>query len=282
MRPLRSAKSLQRFLDPDTVGKTKSWLSRFATCFMSPDQESTAASVKSEWFTATHWSVVLMAGQTSSPQAAEALEKLCRTYWYPLYVYVRRQGHAPHDAQDLTQEFFARLLARNYLGTVGREKGKFRSFLLAALNHFLADELDRAMAAKRGGGKILISLDDADAETRYQADMVSPLAPDKIFEKRWATTLLEQAFAKLREEAAAAGMGKRFERLKIFLEDGTEPGDYAGVGMELGMTANTVAAAVHRLRQRYRELVRSEIANTVAGPDEVKEEMRHLFAALAQ
>src|SRR6266404_3200449 len=172
---------------------------------MSPDKANTGVPDKAEWFTATHWSVVLMAGQASSPQAAEALERLCRTYWYPLYAYVRRQGHAPHDAQDLTQEFFARLLARNYLATVGREKGRFRSFLLAALNHFMADERDRAKAAKRGGGKALISLDEEDAETRYQADMASPLSPDKIFEKRWATTLLEQAFTRLRDESVAGG-----------------------------------------------------------------------------
>ncbi len=223
-----------------------------------------------------------MAGQTSSSQAADALEKLCRTYWYPLYAYVRRQGQSPHDAQDLTQEFFARLLARNYLGTVGREKGKFRSFLLAALNHFMADERDRARAAKRGGGKALISLDEEDAETRYRADIASPLPPDKIFEKRWATTLLEQAFAKLREESVAAGKGERFDRLKVFLQEGSDPGDYAAIGVELGMAANTVAAAVHRLRDRYRELVRAEIAHTVASPEEIQEEMRHLFSALAQ
>ena len=223
-----------------------------------------------------------MAGQACSTQAAEALEKLCRTYWYPLYAYVRRQGNSPHDAQDLTQEFFSRLLARNYLGTVGREKGKFRSFLLAALNHFMADERDRARAAKRGGGKVLISLNEDDAETRYQADMASPLPPDKIFEKRWAITLLEQAFAKLREESVAAGKGERFDRLKVFLQEGTDPGDYAAIGLELGIAANTVAAAVHRLRDRYRELVRAEIAHTVAGPEEIQEEMRHLFAVLAQ
>src|SRR5438874_3181457 len=158
-----------------------------------PSSNQDSAPEKAQWFSTTHWSVVLAAGDRASHQAAEALEKLCRTYWYPLYAYVRRQGHSPPDAQDLTQEFFARLLARNYLGTVGREKGKFRSFLLAALNHFLADERDRAKAAKRGGGKTLISLDEEDAESRYQADMASPLSPDKIFEKRWATTLLDQA-----------------------------------------------------------------------------------------
>ncbi len=249
---------------------------------MSPDKANTGVPDKAEWFTATHWSVVLMAGQASSPQAAEALEKLCRTYWYPLYAYVRRQGHSPHDAQDLTQEFFARLLARNYLGTVGREKGKFRSFLLAALNHFMADERDRARADKRGGGRALISLNEDDAETRYQADLASPLTPDKIFEKRWATTLLEQAFAKLREESVAAGNAERFDRLKVFLQEGTDAGDYAAVGSELGMAANTAAAAVHRLRQRYKNLVRAEVANTVASPDEIKEEMNYLLAALGQ
>src|SRR2546430_9141324 len=194
------------------------------------DRSPTAPGV----FATTHWSVVLTAGETSSPQAAEALEKLCRSYWYPLYAYVRRKGHPPHDAQDLTQEFFARLLASNYLGTVGREKGKFRSFLLAALNHFMADERDRALAAKRGGGKALISLDEEDAETRYQADIVSQLSPDKIFEKRWAMTLLEQAFSKLREEFVAAGKTERFDRLKIFLEDGTGPGDYDEAGGRIG------------------------------------------------
>jgi RNA polymerase sigma factor (sigma-70 family) len=210
------------------------------------------------------------------------LEKLCRTYWYPLYTYVRRQGQASHDAQDLTQEFFARLLARNDLQAVGPEKGKFRSFLLAAMNHFLADEHDRASAAKRGGGKTLISLDAEDAEERYQIDAPRLFSPDVIFEKRWATTLLEQALEKLRQEFADAGKAERFEWLKTFLEDGTGPGDYEQLGKKLGMAANTVAAAVHRLRQRYRELVRAEVAHTVANPDQVNEEMQHLLAVLAK
>jgi RNA polymerase sigma-70 factor (ECF subfamily) len=239
-------------------------------------------SPKPGWFSTTHWSVVLAAGQTSSLQAGAALEKLCRTYWYPLYAYVRRQGQSPHDAQDLTQEFFARLLAGNYLQRVEREKGKLRSFLLAAMNHFLSDQRDRAHAAKRGGGKVLISLDEQEAEDRYQADRSTPLTPDMIFEKRWATTLLEQAFEKLRQESTASGRAERFERLKIFLEDGTDPGDYATVANELGLAANTVAAAVHRLRQRYKELVRSEVAHTVATPADVNDEMRHLLAVLAQ
>jgi RNA polymerase sigma-70 factor (ECF subfamily) len=240
------------------------------------------ATGRNQWFTTTHWSVVLQAGESTSPRAAEALEALCRTYWYPIYAYARRQGRAPHDAQELTQEFFARLLARNSLQTVERERGKFRSFLLAAMNHFLADEHDRAHAAKRGGGKPIISLDECEAEDRYRVDGPSPLAPDQVFEKRWAITLLQAAFEKLRRESVAAGKAARFEQLKVFLENGTEPGDYDRLGRELGMTANTVAAAVHRLRQRYRELVRAEVAQTVARLDEVDEEMQHLLAVLAQ
>jgi DNA-directed RNA polymerase specialized sigma24 family protein len=246
------------------------------------EDSSTESQAHGAVFTNTHWSVVLAAGQGDTSQSAAALEKLCRTYWYPLYAYVRRQGQVPHDAQDLTQEFFARLLAGNYLQTVAREKGKFRSFLLAAMNHFLCDQRDRANAAKRGGGKVLILLDEEEAEGRYRADTSTPLSPDMIFEKRWATTLLQQAFEKLRQEFAASGKAEKFERLKVFLEDGTEPGDYAKLGSELGMAANTVAAAVHRLRERYRELVRAEIANTVARPEEIQEEMRHLFAAFSQ
>ena len=249
---------------------------------MRTEDSSTESQAHGAVFTNTHWSVVLAAGQGDTSQSAAALEKLCRTYWYPLYAYVRRQGQVPHDAQDLTQEFFARLLAGNYLQTVAREKGKFRSFLLAAMNHFLCDQRDRANAAKRGGGKVLILLDEEEAEGRYRADTSTPLSPDMIFEKRWATTLLQQAFEKLRQEFAASGKAEKFERLKVFLEDGTEPGDYAKLGSELGMAANTVAAAVHRLRERYRELVRAEIAHTVATPSDVNDEMRHLLAVLAR
>jgi DNA-directed RNA polymerase specialized sigma24 family protein len=250
---------------------------------MSPDEpRAETTERRAEWFTATHWSVVLMARDPASPGVAEALEKLCRAYWPPLYVYIRRQGYPPHEAQDLTQEFFARLLAKNYLAAVDREKGRFRSFLLAALNHFMADERDRARAVKRGGRSALLPLDVETAEGLYLASATDPLSPDRIFEKRWAITLLDEAFSKLREEFAAAGKGERFDRLKIFLEEGTRHGDYAALGMELGMAPNTVAAWVHRLRERYRELVRAEIASTVASPGEVQEEMRFLFAALSQ
>jgi RNA polymerase sigma factor (sigma-70 family) len=244
--------------------------------------ETENPSGKNHWFTATHWSVVLKAGNGASPGAAEALEALCRTYWHPLYAYVRRQGYPSQDAQDLTQEFFARLLARNSLETVAREKGRFRSFLLAAMNHFLADEYDRGHAAKRGGGKPLISLDEEEAEDRYRVEASTPLTPEMVFEKRWATTLLEAAFEKLRRESAASGKEEKFERLKVFLENGTDPGDYDRLGRELRIAANTVAASVHRLRQRYRELVRAEVAQTVASADEVNEEMQHLLTVLVQ
>ena len=243
------------------------------------DPETTDGRAK--WFTTTHWSVVLTARQGASPEADAALERLCRAYWYPLYAYVR-QGHSPHDAQDLTQEFFARLLEKNYLASVDREKGKFRSFLLASLNHFLANERDRANAAKRGGGRVLISLDETVAEDLYRLEPSSNLSPEKDFEKRWAVALLDQAFVKVRDEFVAAGKGQIFERLKMFLADATGCGDYAALTAELGMSANAIAVVVRRMRQRYRELVRAEIANTVASPDEIDDEMGHLFAVLAQ
>src|SRR5579864_7047779 len=198
----------------------------------------TATDGRAKWFMTTHWSVVLASGKDTSAEAASALEKLCRIYWFPLYAYVRRQGYSPHDAQDLTQEFFARLLGRNYLASVEREKGKFRSFLLASLNHFLANERDRANAAKRGGGKVPISLNETVAEELYRVELVSNRSPENDFEKRWAIALLDQAFAKVRSEFVASGKGDTFERLKMFLADGTGSGDYAALTAELGMSAN--------------------------------------------
>jgi RNA polymerase sigma-70 factor (ECF subfamily) len=233
-------------------------------------------------FTATHWSVVLKAAGAPSPEGSEALENLCRTYWPPLYAYVRRKGNPPHDAQDLTQGFFARLLSGNYLGTVAPEKGKFRSFLLAALNHFLSDERDRARAIKRGGGKPLVSLDDENAESLYQEEAVSGLTPEQSFEKRWASTVLDQAFQKLRQEMIASNKETLFDQLKPFLAEESPDRAYASIGSALGMSANTVAVAVRRLRQRYRDFLRSEIADTVASPDEVEEELRYLVTVLGR
>ncbi len=246
----------------------------------STESDSGVKKASRTWFATTHWSVVLAAGQSGSPDSTEALEKLCRTYWYPLYAYVRRRGYESHDAQDLTQEFFARLLERNSLRRADRQKGKFRSFLLASLNHFLADEWDKAMAQKRGGAHRFISLDDEEVEKRYQLEPASHLTPEKIFERRWALTLLDQALARLREEMVTAGKAEQFDRLKIFLATETADGDYARIGSRLNLSTTQVAMLVHRLRQRYREQLRSEIAETVASPDEIDDEMRHLIEVI--
>jgi RNA polymerase sigma factor (sigma-70 family) len=232
-------------------------------------------------FATTHWTVVLLAGQASSPLAAEALEKLCRTYWYPLYAFVRRQGHDADAAQDLTQEFFSRLLAKNYLADVHPAKGRFRSFLLAALKHFLADEWDRARALKRGGGKPPISLDDSQAESRYIQEPAHDLAPDKIYERRWALTVLENALANLESEFARAGKQPSFDLLKNYLSADAGFMSYAEAGLKLGISEGAIKVAVHRMRQRYAELLRQEIAHTVQSPADVEDEIRHLFRALA-
>jgi RNA polymerase sigma factor (sigma-70 family) len=248
---------------------------------MANDSSTEGGRVKPQWFTTTHWSVVLTAGQTTSPQAAQALETLCRTYWYPLYAYVRRQGNSPHDAQDLTQEFFARLLEKHYLETVHPEKGKFRSFLLAALNHFLSNQRDRASAIKRGGRHTLVPLDPENAEQRYQLESPTALTPAMIFDRRWALAVLEQALQRLRLEFVNTGRAAQFERLKGFLEGEVGRGDYQSAAADLRVSPGAVAMAVQRLRKRYQELVRSEVAHTVADPGEIEAEMRHLFAVLA-
>jgi RNA polymerase sigma-70 factor (ECF subfamily) len=225
--------------------------------------------------------VVLAAGHGDSTQARAALEELCRTYWYPLYAFVRRQGHGPAEAQDLTQEFLARLLARQDLAAVDRAKGKFRSFLLASLTHFLANEWDKARARKRGGGQAPVSLDAETAEARYRLEPADTMSADRVFERRWALTLLDQVLERLRAEAVAEGKGQRFEALKAALVGDEAALPYARIAARLGLSEGAVKVAVHRLRQRYRELLRAEIANTVAGPEQVDEELRHLFQALS-
>lgn len=233
-------------------------------------------------FTPTHWSVVLAAaGHTDSAGARDALEKLCRNYWVPIYAFVRRQGHSPHDAQDLTQEFFARLLEKNYLADADRAKGRFRSFLLASLKHFLANEWDKANAQKRGGGRVLISIDANAVETAFGAELAHELTADKIFERRWALALLDQVLRRLREEYARDGKQNQFEQLKQTLTEASRSVPYAEIAARLGTSEGAVKVAVHRLRQRYRELLRSEIADTVASPAEIDDEIRNLFAALA-
>jgi len=233
-------------------------------------------------FATTHWSEVLAAKQGETTEAAAALEKLCRTYWYPLYAFLRREGHSPHDAQDLTQEFFARLLEGKFLGNVSPQKGKFRSFLLAALKNFLCDEWDKARAQKRGGGKMFISLDDHNAEELYLLEPDAGVPAEELFERRWALTLLARALAGLREEFAAAGRMNEFDQLKGFLSTPTADGEYDAVAVNLGLSVDTVGVKVHRLRQRYGELIRTEIAQTVSSPAEIENELQHLFNAVGK
>jgi RNA polymerase sigma factor (sigma-70 family) len=233
------------------------------------------------YFATTHWSAVLAAGRAASPSAAAALEQLCRTYWYPLYAFVRRQGHSPHDAQDLTQAFFARLLQKNYVAQADRERGRFRTFLLAALSHFLADEWDKARRLKRGGDREIISFDAASAEERYQLEPIDKLDAAKLYERRWVTTLFEKVLVRLEQDFRDAGKGGLFDELKNSLL-AEEPGlSYAQLGARLGLTEDAVKQAMHRMRRRYRELFREEIAQTVASPEEVEDELKHLFAVLS-
>ncbi|HEV7406387.1 MAG TPA: ECF-type sigma factor [Chthoniobacteraceae bacterium] len=230
-------------------------------------------------FATTRWSVVLGA-RDGSPAGDDALAKLCRTYWYPLYAFVRRQGHGAHDAQDLTQGFFARLLEKKDLAAVDRSKGKFRSFLLASMKHFLANEWDRARAQKRGGGLALISIDDAEAEGRYAHEAAEQSTAEQLFDRRWALTLLDQVLARLEAEMAAAGKRATFDALKFSLTGG-QAAAYEEIAHRLGTTEGALKVAIHRLRDRYRTLLREEIADTVGSAADVDEELRHLFSALS-
>ena len=232
-------------------------------------------------FCTTHWSVVLEAGRENSPEAAQALERLCGAYWYPLYAYVRRQGHGPDDAQDLVQEFFARLLERNYLRLADRERGRFRTFLLTSLKHFLINEWNKANRAKRGGGRQIISLDAEKIETRFLAEPADERSPDKAFERRWAKVLLDRVLDELQGEFAAAGRGQVFDELKSFLTGEENEGSYADIGGRARMTEGNLKVTVHRMRRRYRELLRAEIARTVEDPETIDEEIRQLAAALS-
>jgi len=230
-------------------------------------------------FATTHWSVVLEA-QSESPAAQEALEKLCRTYWWPIYGFVRRHGYSPEEAQDLTQGFFALLLERRDLDAVRREKGRLRSYLLASLKNFLAKAHRRAMTVKRGEGRALVPLDELLARERADLEPADTLTADRIFERRWALTLLEQVLTRLESEYRSAGNAKLFDCLKESLSD--EPGrrSQAEVAAELGMTENAVKQAFHRMRQRYRQLLHDEIAQTVAVPGDVEDELRHFISVL--
>jgi RNA polymerase sigma factor (sigma-70 family) len=230
-------------------------------------------------FVTTHWSVVL-AAQSGSPAADEALETLCRNYWRPIYGFVRRQGCGPEEAQDLTQSFFARLLERRDLDVVRRERGRLRSYLLVSLKHFLTDERRAAMTVKRGGGRRLISLDDLLARERADLEPTDTLTADRIYERRWALAMLEQVLARLHAEYRNAGNAGLFERFKKSITDEPDQISQAEIAKAFGMTENAVKQAFYRFRQRYRELLREEIAHTVAAPGDIEDELRHLVAAL--
>lgn len=248
---------------------------------MTSEQSSQQTSAPGDIFATTHWTVVLAAGRQRSPQADRALEELYRVYWFPLYAYTRRRGHTREDAEDLTQAFFTRLLEKNYLAQLGSEKGKFRAFLLASLKHFLANERDKAHAQKRGGGNAILSLDWENADTKFQVTDAQEPSPDKAFDREWALALLAKVIERLQAECAAEGKAKLFEQLKRFLMAGQAETAQRETALALGMEEGAVRVAVHRLRKRYRQLLRDEIANTLADSTMVDEEMRALFGAFS-
>jgi RNA polymerase sigma-70 factor (ECF subfamily) len=235
---------------------------------------------KDHQFAATRWSVVLVAGRRSSPDSRRALESLCEAYWYPLYAYVRRRVADTNDAHDLTQAFFAELLAKNYVASAKAERGRFRAFLLTSLKHFLSKEWDKAKAQKRGGGKAPISLDFESADSQYRIEPAYGLTAEQIYDREWAVALLGRIMGRLERESADGGNATPFEELKGFLIGEHAGATYADVATRLGTTEAAVKMAAHRLRRRYRELLREEIAETVSGPEEVEDEILNLFATL--
>lgn len=232
-------------------------------------------------FVTTRWTVVLSAGQKSSPDAHRALEELCNAYWFPLYAYVRRRGHSRENAEDLTQAFFTRFLEKNYLEGLSAERGKFRAFLLASLKHFLANEWDRSQRQKRGGTATHLSLDWKTADTQFQIADATASSPEKAFDREWAVALLAQVIERLRAECAAEGRARQFDELKIFLTAGKGTVPHAEAARTLKIEEGAVRVAVHRLRKRYRQLLRDEIAQTLSDPMQVDEEMRALFGAFS-
>lgn len=249
-----------------------------------PSQASTSSAAgpvaRPAAFVTTHWSVVLTAGNSDTTRARAALGRLCQTYWYPLYAYVRGRGHSAHDAQDLTQEFFAQFLERQAVAAANPERGRFRSFILTAMNHFLISEWTKARAQKRGGGQQIISMDLEAAEERLHLEPADQATPDKIFEKQWALTLLSEVLNRLEVEYRREGKDKLFAALKETLMGSRETQPYEELAAKLDMNAGAIKVAVHRIRKRYRELIRAEIANTLDPSQDIDKEMRHLFSAL--
>jgi RNA polymerase sigma-70 factor (ECF subfamily) len=245
-----------------------------------PGTESVASPGPAREFATTHWSVVLAAGDGDSPQAGAALERLCQTYWYPLYAHVRRRGHDADQARDLTQGFFAEMLARHAIARADPNRGRFRTFLLTALDHHLHHHHRDAHALKRGGGQELISLDAAEAEQRLDLEPQEHRSPDHEFDRRWALATLDTVRRRLREEVAVSGRAELFDELRPHLFGDLAAAPYAQMATRLNLTVVAVKVTVHRLRQRYGELLRQEVAHTLADPSEVEQEIRHLIAAL--
>jgi len=233
-------------------------------------------------FDTTHWTVVLAARENDGTVAREALAHLCSTYWYPLYAFIRRQGFGPHEAEDLTQEFFCQWLERNALARVHPAGGKFRSFLLTCLKHFLVNARERAQARRRGGGQRVLSLDGAAAETRYALEPAHPQSPEAIFERRWAFALLERTLTALEREYTASGKGELFEALQGFLPCGQGAISRAEVALQRGVSVGAIDVAIHRLRQRFGGLLRDQVAQTVSCEAEVEEEIRYLISVIGQ
>jgi RNA polymerase sigma-70 factor (ECF subfamily) len=242
---------------------------------------ATTPAGQAAWFTTTHWSTVLNAQDPASLHASQALEKLCRSYWYPLCAFVRRQGHDEAAAKDLTQGFFAKLIERSYLADVRREKGRFRTWLVVAIKHFMSDERDKARALKRGGDVTVISLDETVGEDRYRHEPMEVMDAEKLYERRWALRLLEQARARLKEEYRVAGKTELYERMQLFESGDQDRPAYAKGAPTLVLSESGLRTAVHRMRERYGELVREEVAQTVSSPAEVDEEIGYLIRVVS-
>ena len=251
------------------------------SCMGEPAAENDSSPSAQGKFATTHWSVIRAAAECTSDGAIEALAKLCQSYWYPLYFYVRRLGHQPDDAQDLTQEFFWRVLEKRYLCAADPEKGRFRSFLLTALKRFMANQWDKVTRQKRGGDQVFLSLQERDVEGRYLAEPADYGTPEKAYDRRWALALLEKVVHKLEREFISTGRGHLFLALKPWITAYDDPAAYPQAAAQLKMTQGALRVAVCRLRQRYRETLRAEIGNTVSQPDDIDEEIRYLFAALS-
>jgi len=284
LAPLDAARTAQRAVPTIRLEVCSLFikLAPVSTASPSDPRASNPEVSRSPAFVTTHWSVVLSARNLSSPQSDASLEKLCRIYWYPLYAFARWQGHSPQDAEDLTQEFFLRLLQKHYLDSVERERGRFRTFLLVAFKRFLANEWDRGQARKRGGGAASIPIDTELAERLYNTETALQLPAERLYEQRWAMALIEQAMARLRAEFETAGKSEAFEHLKGFLAATKAELPQAELAAKLGMTEGALRVEVHRLRKNFRRLFRDEVAQTVAEKEDIDEELRHLLAVLAE